>query len=413
MQSYSYWGYAAAIVGTALLAVCLYFAVRSGIAYYKSPRSAFKASKSESNARILLHSALLVLALKAALVIITGVLAGEFFGEGALIWNRWDAPHYIDIAKDGYVATGENNVFIAFFPLYPALLSLASMVTGEYFTTGSVLSMLFFTFALFYVYKLARREYGEQTAKRVRLLLLLYPMSYYCTIPYTEGLFLALTAAFLYYLREEKFIVAGALGLFCALTRSVGIMLVFPYAAAVVRKILPVKSAGEFIKKLFGHGWPIFFVPIGTLIYLLINYMVFADPLYFLTAQREHWSQGMCFIGRTLKTLTECAITRSAKAPELFIPELVAIFGVLILLIRYVRRKNTTIYAAYALPMFYMSVSVTWLLSAPRYMLPIYPIYFELAQTFKSRRSFTLLCMVMAALSLLACVVFALGGDIY
>ena len=121
----------------------------------------------------------------------------------------------------------------------------------------------------------------------------------------------------------------------------------------------------------------------------------------------------MCFIGRTLKTLMECAINRSAEAPELFIPELVAIFGVLVLLIRYVRRKNTTIYTAYALPMFYMSVSVTWLLSAPRYMLPIYPIYFELAESFRSRRAFVMLCAVMAALSLLACIVFALGGDIY
>lgn len=413
MQYYNYWGYAAAIAGTALLAVCLYFAVRRGVQYYKSPKPELEAAAQESSVRVFLRSALLVLALKAVLVIITGILTGEFFGEGALIWNRWDAPHYLDIAKDGYVSTGENNVFIAFFPLYPALLSLASVLTGEYFTTGSVLSMLFFAFALFYLYKLAEREYGQKTAKRVQLLLLLYPMSYYCTIPYTEGLFLALTAAFLYYLRGEKFIVAGVLGLFCALTRSVGVMLVFPYAAAVVRKILPVKSAGEFIKKLFGRGWPIFFIPAGTLIYLLINYIVFSDPLYFLTAQREHWSQGMCFIGRTLKTLMECAINRSAEAPELFIPELVAIFGVLVLLIRYVRRKNTTIYAAYALPMFYMSVSVTWLLSAPRYMLPIYPIYFELAESFRSRRSFVMLCAVMAALSLLACIVFALGGDIY
>lgn len=413
MQYYNYIGYFAAAIGVTLFAACVYFAVRQGAKYYKSPKEILPRIRSQSNVLILLRSALLVLALKAMLTLITWIVAGEPFGQGALIWNRWDAPHYIDIAKDGYVATGENNVFIAFFPLYPALMSLFSHITGDYFTTGSVLSMIFFAIALFYVYKLSEREYGAETAKRVQLLMLLYPLSYYCTIPYTEALFLALTASFLYYLRQERFIVAGVIGLFAALTRSVGVMLVFPYAAMVVRAVLPAKSFKAFVKKLFARGWAIFLIPAGTLVYLLINYIVFKDPLYFLTAQREHWSQGMCFIGYTIKTLTECAITRSASMPELFIPELAAIFGGMILLIAYVRRKNTTVFAAYALPVFYMSVSVTWLLSAPRYMLPIFPLYFELALRFKSRTSFGILCAVFAVLSVAASVVFVLGGNIY
>ena len=63
MQYYNYWGYAAAIVGTALLAVCLYFAVRRGVQYYKSPKPELEAAAQESSVRVFLRSALLVLAL--------------------------------------------------------------------------------------------------------------------------------------------------------------------------------------------------------------------------------------------------------------------------------------------------------------------------------------------------------------
>ena len=79
--------------------------------------------------------------MKLALAILGAVVTGKGFGmEAAYAWNRWDAPHYIDIAKDGYVATGENSVFIAFFPLFPLLMKAMSFLTGEYFIAGSIVS---------------------------------------------------------------------------------------------------------------------------------------------------------------------------------------------------------------------------------------------------------------------------------
>src|SRR5215207_1022575 len=77
----------------------------------------------------------LVLAVK-ALVLLHGVQAfvlwkneppGSFYGWLA-IWNRWDAPHYLDIARMGYVAEGVEARWIVFFPLYPWLVRAASWV---------------------------------------------------------------------------------------------------------------------------------------------------------------------------------------------------------------------------------------------------------------------------------------------
>ena len=47
------------------------------------------------------------------------------------VWNRWDAPHYLDIARQGYVSTGEESRWIVFYPLYPWLVRAASLVLRD------------------------------------------------------------------------------------------------------------------------------------------------------------------------------------------------------------------------------------------------------------------------------------------
>lgn len=41
-------------------------------------------------------------------------------------FDHWDSPHYIDIAKNGYVNEGEQRLLIVFFPLYPLLIRLTT-----------------------------------------------------------------------------------------------------------------------------------------------------------------------------------------------------------------------------------------------------------------------------------------------
>src|ERR1044071_6702853 len=80
----------------------------------------------------------LVLAVK-ALVLLYGVQAyvvwknervGSFY-DWLAIWNRWDGPHYLDIARTGYVSAGVEARWIVFFPLYPWLVRAASFVLRD------------------------------------------------------------------------------------------------------------------------------------------------------------------------------------------------------------------------------------------------------------------------------------------
>ena len=69
---------------------------------------------------------LIALLVKALLVTLTLVEFGA--GPDPLTalgraWDQWDARHYLYLATHGYGTAGDARNLIAFFPLYPALIS--------------------------------------------------------------------------------------------------------------------------------------------------------------------------------------------------------------------------------------------------------------------------------------------------
>src|SRR5919205_678011 len=91
----------------------------------------------------------LVLAVK-ALVLLYGAQAFVVWRDERLdspydwlaIWNRWDAPQYLDLARAGYVAEGLEARWIVFYPLYPWLVRAAASVLRDellaaFFVSGS------------------------------------------------------------------------------------------------------------------------------------------------------------------------------------------------------------------------------------------------------------------------------------
>ena len=79
-----------------------------------------------------------MLAIK-ALVLLYGAQAYVVWSDKGLatfydwlsIWNRWDAPHYLDIARAGYVAQGVEARWIVFYPLYPWLVRACAFILGD------------------------------------------------------------------------------------------------------------------------------------------------------------------------------------------------------------------------------------------------------------------------------------------
>ncbi len=68
-------------------------------------------------------------------------------------WNNWDAADYLRIAQHGY----EQRVDLAFFPLFPLLVSAISHVLGSwsYLLVGTLISNAALLGALLLLYRLA------------------------------------------------------------------------------------------------------------------------------------------------------------------------------------------------------------------------------------------------------------------
>lgn len=211
-------------------------------------------------------------------------------------WNHWDAANYTRIAQYSY-----QNIFdTAFFPLFPWLIKIPAYLLGHrgYIAIGMIISNLALLGAMFVLYQIAVDMLGEKVGRRTLLYLCIFPTALFFFAPYNESLFLFLTAAAFLAMRRQKWWIAGALGLLAALTRSAGLLLVFPYLYELWidrQGILDyeggmLSKARQALPKLL----PIALIPIGTLIYCIYCWKLFNNPFAFATVQ-SHWDRQTAF----------------------------------------------------------------------------------------------------------------------
>jgi Gpi18-like mannosyltransferase len=233
----------------------------------------------------------LVLAVK-ALVLLYGVQAfvvwknewvGSFY-DWLAIWNRWDAPHYLDIARMGYVSGGVEARWIVFFPLYPWLVRAAAVVLRDELLGAFFVSGVASVAAGLLLYRLARADgEPEEVARGAVFYLLVFPTAYFLHIGYNESLFLALALGAFLAARARSWRVAGLLCGLAAMTRINGAVLL---PALAFEAWDEYRSEGRRARPewlwllLAGAGF-------GG--YLFINWWVLGDPRAFLQVQGEHW----------------------------------------------------------------------------------------------------------------------------
>jgi Gpi18-like mannosyltransferase len=157
------------------------------------------------------------------------------------IWDRWDAPHYVDLALLGYRATdpgmavidgyrrafpGDLPLYIVFFPLFPWLMSAVAFVVRDPIAAGFVVSGVASLFVAPLLYRLVRADYGREVGLLAAWFLLIFPTAYFLHIGYTESFFLALVLGSFLAARTDRWWLAGILGAFAALTRINGLVLI-------------------------------------------------------------------------------------------------------------------------------------------------------------------------------------------
>ncbi len=284
-------------------------------------------------------------------------------------FNRWDAPHYIHIAENWYTSVGEPGLFIVFFPFYPILIRLVTFYNDYINLSALMVSNLTSIAAAILLFKLVRLEFKRSVAVRSVLYLSIFPTAYFLSAIYTESLFLALAIGCIYYGVRGRWLIAGSLGFLASLTRITGLAL-FPALA------VEYLSQREWRMKNIDLNllW-LGLVPAGFGIYLLMNYQVYGDFFAFVAIQREHWFQRLAPPWEGLLGAWKETSWRDSLGGFMigYAQIVFAVLGLFATVWGFFRLRIS--YPVYMLLVWIMSTSTSFLISVPRYVLVMFPMF--------------------------------------
>lgn len=297
-------------------------------------------------------------------------------------FNHWDSRAYLTIATEGYEAPSvklDYRLFLSHFPpLYPLLIKAGVFLTPfSAAAVGFLISLVCGFIASILLYELVRFDFkNEQTALKAVWFFNIFPTAYFMLGIYTESLFLMLSIGSFYALRLGYKWTAGLLGFGAIFTRLPGITLGPVYLHDIWVKLK--KSKNIFYLVLPGAA---------VLLYLVINYFYYGDPLFFMHEYETNpysakkmivpFSETIRDFAHVFYALFDHSLTHSFMVNQGFN----AIFVVFALAVSiyglYLRIPAP--YSIYAFSSLLFIGSFGWGISNARYALAIFPIFIVLA----------------------------------
>jgi hypothetical protein len=138
--------------------------------------------------------------------------------------ERQDAVWYLRLADRGW---SDDDPSAAFFPLYPLTVRIVSWVLpGDDLFAAILVSNAAFLGALLALFALTAEAFGTRIARRTIVVTAIFPTAFFFLAPYTESLFLFLTVLAFREARHDRWSGVAVVGALAALTRSAGILLV-------------------------------------------------------------------------------------------------------------------------------------------------------------------------------------------
>jgi hypothetical protein len=321
---------------------------------------------------------------------------------------RWDATWFLGIADDGYT----QELDTAFFPLYPLLVRalVAPFASeGALLVSAYVVSLACFLGALLLLERLVELELGRKTAVAAVWLLALFPAAVYFGAPYSESLFLLVSVGAFYAARTDRWAWAGVLAAAASATRSAGLVLLVPLFLFWLRSRPRRTSALAWLA----------IAPLGVAAYALYLGLDHGDALAFVDAQdgwyrdfagpfvgvwdgaSAAWDGVRQLVGGSQETVY---FDRAGGDPDanarinvmLFV---FLVFAVIALIGAF--RRLPLPYGAYALAA--LALPLSWpvdpqpLMSLPRFVAVLFPLFVWLALVCEERRRTVPVAVISAA----------------
>lgn len=189
--------------------------------------------------------------------------------------SHWDGEWYLKIATEGYSYVDDGKYHpVAFFPLYPLLMYLLSLLHVPLVFGGVLINNICFLATLLLVSDWLQEKYDLNTARWVVSFIALSPLSFFGSILYTEGVFLLISSATLIAFERNQLLRMTLFGMLVTACRPPGIVMIFALGmAAIVRQ------------QSWRHLWHIALTGLGALSYIAYCWWQFDKPLAFIAIQ--------------------------------------------------------------------------------------------------------------------------------
>lgn len=320
-------------------------------------------------------------------------------------WARWDAAHYIALARLGYSAENpSHDSGLGFLPLYSLLMrglvaiSRVDRTDAAYAVAGIVIANLCFLIAVTLFAKLSGRILSGHTAVYPVMLLCLMPYSFFLNAAYSESLFLVIVLSSLLLALDGRWLPAGAVAALATLTRLAGLALA------------PALLWGAWKDGV--RGWRLIATGLlpfaGFASYCLYTAIWHDDALAYFTAQQNWggWDEHVRFYAELFFRHPKEALTGDPR--HLIIMMNLTLGIVFLALLPLVWKRLPPPIAMFTIVTVIAHLAATWV-SLGRYLLPSIGIYLVLGAILASPRwsgwardaLFALLAILLTTLTLL------------
>lgn len=205
-------------------------------------------------------------------------------------WARWDFIHFADIARLGYLpdpgTASTAAPLTAFFPAFPGLLALGSILGLPVALTGLIVSAVCGAIATVFISRLGE-QYRAGSGTIVAAVFVFSPMSVFLFAPYTEALFLAFAIPAWFFAERGRWAAAAVLAAGAGLTRISGVFLVIAlfvlWLTRTVAARTPLKHA---VRQVIWLAVP----TLAVTTWMVILFLMTGEPLEYLHAQK-YWGR--------------------------------------------------------------------------------------------------------------------------
>ncbi|MGH9133122.1 MAG: glycosyltransferase family 39 protein [Ilumatobacteraceae bacterium] len=207
----------------------------------------------------------------------------------------WDGRWYLEIVRSGYphsippdITYEQFEARAAFFPVYPAVVRFVDLIApgGDTFAALFV-NLVIAVASVLLVGRLALRLADAEVAARAMVLYAVFPGSFVLSFAYAEATLIALCAACLLLLLDERWLLAGFVGALATATRPNGVAIV---AACAVASLLAIRQRRDWLSLAAPLISPIGFIAFQIFLRHHTN-----ESWAWFRVQREAWREGTSF----------------------------------------------------------------------------------------------------------------------